>query len=54
MLRLAFALPWMALASGCGQKGPLTYPPDPTEKKNGKNEQGKTSAAPPAAGAYPA
>ena len=54
MLRLAFALPWMVLAAGCGQKGPLFHPPDPAEKKNGENEQEKTSAAPPATGAHPA
>ena len=51
-LCLALALPWVALAAGCGQKGPLFYPPDPAEKKNGKNRQEKTSAAPPAVGPH--
>ena len=37
-LRLAAALPWLVLAAGCGQKGPLYHPPEPAEMKDEKKE----------------
>ena len=37
-LRLAAALPWLALAAGCGQKGPLYHPPEPAEMKDEEQE----------------
>ena len=45
-IRLAAALPWVALLAGCGQKGPLYHPPESDEE----NEEDQTSAAPAAAG----
>ena len=45
-LRLAAALPLAMLLAGCGQKGPLYHPPEPDEE----DEDGQTSAAPPAPG----
>ena len=54
MLRLAFALPWAVIVAGCGQKGPLYYPPEPDvepgEEKGEEKEDDKTSVAPPAPG----
>ena len=46
VIRLAAALPWVVLAAGCGQKGPLYHPPESDEE----NEEDQTSAAPAAAG----
>ena len=43
VIRLAAALPWVVLAAGCGQKGPLFHPPEPDEEEE---EDGKTSALP--------
>ena len=37
-LRLAAALPWLVLAAGCGQKGPLYHPPEPAEMKDEEQE----------------
>ncbi len=42
MLRLAFALPLVAIAAGCGQKGSLYPPPQPGDEPN----DDETSAAP--------
>ena len=44
VIRLAAALPWVVLAAGCGQKGPLFHPPEPDEEE--EEEDGKTSALP--------
>ena len=51
-IRLAAALPWVALVAGCGQKGPLYHPPEPGEDEENKVE--KTGAAPPAPDSRPA
>ena len=49
-IRLAVALPCVALVAGCGQKGPLDHPPEPEEpEEDEEDEVEKTSAAPPAA-----
>ena len=48
ILRLTFALPWVVLGAGCGQKGPLYHPPEPDEQ----SEDDQTSAAPPAPGSF--
>ena len=48
VLRLAAALPWMALAAGCGQKGPLYHPPEPKPDEDSEDEQ--TNVAPSAPG----
>ena len=45
MLRLAFALPLVAIAAGCGQKGPLYHPPQPDDEPN-DDETGAAPAAP--------
>ena len=45
-LRFALVLPWVVLAAGCGQKGPLYHPPEPREEK----KDDKTSTAPPVPG----
>ena len=37
-IRLAAALPWLVLAAGCGQKGPLYHPPEPVEMKDEEKE----------------
>ena len=37
-LRLAAALPWLVLAAGCGQKGPLYHPPESAEMKDEEKE----------------
>ena len=47
-LRLVAMLPWVALAAGCGQKGPLYHPPEPEPDEEDKDE--KTSAAPAVSG----
>ena len=46
VIRLAAALPWVVLAAGCGQKGPLLHPPEPDEEEeDGEDrEDRKTSA----------
>ena len=43
VIRLAAALPWVVLAAGCGQKGPLLHPPEPDEEEE-DGEDRKTSA----------
>ena len=52
MLRLASVLPWAVLTTGCGQKGPLFHPPEPTGKDDEKKK--KSSAAPAVPDSHPA
>ena len=49
-LRLAAALPWVALVAGCGKKGPLYHPPEDDEKSDEERESDQANAAPPGSG----